>query len=124
MEGGEHGEGSGSGLGGLGQPGNRSYGPVCRSPPGPGRVAAPPGLSNGCVSSSSSSPAGEEAEAGGGHGSHKKKHKKHKKKHKKKHHHEAVGPPPPPAPEPAAGLRKPQLKLKIKLGGQILGTKR
>ncbi|KAM9663203.1 INO80 complex subunit B [Morphnus guianensis] len=66
---------------------------------------------------------GEEAEAGGGHGSHKKKHKKHKKKHKKKHHHEAVGPPPPPAPEPAAGLRKPQLKLKIKLGGQILGTK-
>ncbi|CAN0099198.1 unnamed protein product [Bubo scandiacus] len=58
-------------------------------------------------------------EAGGGHGSHKKKHKKHKKKHKKKHHHEAAGPPP--APEPAAGLRKPQLKLKIKLGGQILG---
>ncbi|NXN41138.1 IN80B protein, partial [Rhinoptilus africanus] len=59
-----------------------------------------------------------------GHGSHKKKHKKHKKKHKKKHHHEAVGPPPPPpAPEPTAGLRKPQLKLKIKLGGQILGTK-
>ncbi|NXS46556.1 IN80B protein, partial [Balaeniceps rex] len=68
-------------------------------------------------------PAGEEAEAGGGHGSHKKKHKKHKKKHKKKHHHEAAGPPPAPAPEPAAGLRKPQLKLKIKLGGQILGTK-
>ncbi|XP_037244963.1 INO80 complex subunit B [Falco rusticolus] len=62
---------------------------------------------------------GEEAEAGGGHGSHKKKHKKHKKKHKKKHHHEAAGPPP----EPTAGLRKPQLKLKIKLGGQILGTK-
>uniref|UniRef100_A0A8C4UKJ6 INO80 complex subunit B-like conserved region domain-containing protein n=1 Tax=Falco tinnunculus TaxID=100819 RepID=A0A8C4UKJ6_FALTI len=62
---------------------------------------------------------GEEAEAGGGHGSHKKKHKKHKKKHKKKHHHEVAGPPP----EPTAGLRKPQLKLKIKLGGQILGTK-
>ncbi|NXY88279.1 IN80B protein, partial [Alcedo cyanopectus] len=57
-----------------------------------------------------------------GHGSHKKKHKKHKKKHKKKHHQDTAGPPPP-APEPPAGLRKPQLKLKIKLGGQILGTK-
>ncbi|KAM9378095.1 INO80 complex subunit B [Phaethornis superciliosus] len=57
---------------------------------------------------------GEEAE--GGHGSHKKKHKKHKKKHKKKHHQETGGPPPEP-------LRKPQLKLRIKLGGQILGTK-
>ncbi|NXU53779.1 IN80B protein, partial [Turnix velox] len=55
-----------------------------------------------------------------GHGSHKKKHKKHKKKHKKKHHHEAAGVPLPP---PASDLRKPQLKLKIKLGGQILGTK-
>ncbi|NXG76110.1 IN80B protein, partial [Baryphthengus martii] len=58
-----------------------------------------------------------------GHGSHKKKHKKHKKKHKKKHHQEAAGPPPPSAPEHPAGPRKPQLKLKIKLGGQILGTK-
>ncbi|KAM6289129.1 INO80 complex subunit B [Aegotheles albertisi] len=62
---------------------------------------------------------GEEAGAGG-HGAHKKKHKKHKKKHKKRHHHhEPAGPPP----EPTAGPRKPQLKLKIKLGGQILGTK-
>ncbi|NXK57230.1 IN80B protein, partial [Chauna torquata] len=45
------------------------------------------------------------------------------KKHKKKHHHEAAGPPALEAPEPGAALRKPQLKLKIKLGGQILGTK-
>ncbi|NWI71290.1 IN80B protein, partial [Todus mexicanus] len=52
-----------------------------------------------------------------GHGGHKKKHKKHKKKHKKRHHQEAAGPPPPPA------ARQPQLKLRIKLGGQILGTK-
>ncbi|XP_025911770.1 INO80 complex subunit B isoform X2 [Apteryx mantelli] len=65
--------------------------------------------------------AGEEEEAAGGHGAHKKKHKKHKKKHKKKHHHEPAGPPE--GPEPPAALRKPQLKLKIKLGGQILGTK-
>ncbi|NXN93787.1 IN80B protein, partial [Rhinopomastus cyanomelas] len=65
-------------------------------------------------------PGGEEAEAGGGgHGGHKKKHKKHKKKHKKKHHHEPAGPPLAAGPDP----RKPQLKLKIKLGGQILGTK-
>ncbi|CAI5785014.1 INO80 complex subunit B [Podarcis lilfordi] len=54
------------------------------------------------------------------HGSHKKKHKKHKKKHKKRHHREEAGLPPV---EPLAALPKPQLKLKIKLGGQILGTK-
>ncbi|XP_053884872.1 INO80 complex subunit B [Malaclemys terrapin pileata] len=71
----------------------------------------------------------EGAEAGdqdesSGHGSHKKKHKKHKKKHKKRHHHENVG-----ASfssetlESSPLLPKPQLKLKIKLGGQILGTK-
>lgn len=58
------------------------------------------------------------AEEPGGHGAHKKKHKKHKKKHKKRHHREEAGP------DPAAALPKPQLKLKIKLGGQILGTKR
>ncbi|KAF6104191.1 hypothetical protein HJG60_011202 [Phyllostomus discolor] len=52
-----------------------------------------------------------------GHGVHKKKHKKHKKKHKKKHHQEEE--PGPTQPSPA----KPQLKLKIKLGGQVLGTK-
>ncbi|XP_053110575.1 INO80 complex subunit B isoform X2 [Hemicordylus capensis] len=54
------------------------------------------------------------------HGSHKKKHKKHKKKHKKRHHREdgVVA-----AVELGAALPKPQLKLKIKLGGQILGTK-
>ncbi|KAK9398483.1 INO80 complex subunit B [Crotalus adamanteus] len=57
------------------------------------------------------------AEEPGGHGTHKKKHKKHKKKHKKRHHREEPGP------DPAAALPKPQLKLKIKLGGQILGTK-
>lgn len=51
------------------------------------------------------------------HGVHKKKHKKHKKKHKKKHHQEEeAGQTQAPA--------KPQLKLKIKLGGQVLGTKR
>ncbi|XP_015705708.1 INO80 complex subunit B isoform X2 [Coturnix japonica] len=49
-----------------------------------------------------------------GHGAHKKKHKKHKKKHKKKQQHEAA---------PQHNARKPQLKLKIKLGGQVLGTK-
>ncbi|XP_073473741.1 INO80 complex subunit B isoform X1 [Aquarana catesbeiana] len=60
------------------------------------------------------------------HGAHKKKHKKHKK-HKKKHHQEVGG---------TSGYslhhhpdsshksqHKPQLKLKIKLGGQVLGTK-
>lgn len=57
--------------------------------------------------------------AGGhGHGVHKKKHKKHKKKHKKKHYQEEeVGP-------TQQSPAKPQLKLKIKLGGQVLGTKR
>lgn len=53
-----------------------------------------------------------------GHGVHKKKHKKHKKKHKKKHHQEEETGSTQPAPA------KPQLKLKIKLGGQVLGTKR
>lgn len=53
-----------------------------------------------------------------GHGVHKKKHKKHKKKHKKKHHQEEEAGPTQPSPP------KPQLKLKIKLGGQVLGTKR
>ncbi|XP_049713139.1 INO80 complex subunit B isoform X1 [Elephas maximus indicus] len=52
-----------------------------------------------------------------GHGVHKKKHKKHKKKHKKKHHQEEESGPMQPSPA------KPQLKLKIKLGGQVLGTK-
>ncbi|XP_049640323.1 LOW QUALITY PROTEIN: INO80 complex subunit B [Suncus etruscus] len=52
-----------------------------------------------------------------GHGGHKKKHKKHKKKHKKKHHQEEEAGPTQPSPA------KPQLKLKIKLGGQVLGTK-
>ncbi|PNJ79295.1 INO80B isoform 9, partial [Pongo abelii] len=52
-----------------------------------------------------------------GHGVHKKKHKKHKKKHKKKHHQEEDAGPTQPSPA------KPQLKLKIKLGGQVLGTK-
>ncbi|XP_056397539.1 INO80 complex subunit B [Hyla sarda] len=57
------------------------------------------------------------------HGLHKKKHKKHKK-HKKKHHQEGG----------STSLHahnrsdtkaapKPQLRLKIKLGGQVLGTK-
>ncbi|XP_063781746.1 INO80 complex subunit B isoform X2 [Pseudophryne corroboree] len=62
----------------------------------------------------------------GSHGVHRKKHKKHKK-HKKKHHQD-VGVPAgysqrrhPDAAEKA--LHKPQLKLKIKLGGQVLGTK-
>nr|XP_033810637.1 INO80 complex subunit B [Geotrypetes seraphini] len=57
------------------------------------------------------------------HGSHKKKHKKHKK-HKKKHHQEEPSHGfPPETLESDSGLPKPQLKLKIKLGGQILGTK-
>ncbi|XP_062991147.1 INO80 complex subunit B [Elgaria multicarinata webbii] len=54
------------------------------------------------------------------HGSHKKKHKKHKKKHKKRHHREDVGMA---TVEMGVALPKPQLKLKIKLGGQVLGTK-
>nr|XP_004668320.2 INO80 complex subunit B [Jaculus jaculus] len=52
-----------------------------------------------------------------GHGVHKKKHKKHKKKHKKKHHQDEEAGPTQQTPA------KPQLKLKIKLGGQVLGTK-
>lgn len=54
------------------------------------------------------------------HSVHKRKHKKHKK-HKKKHHSFAE------APEPEAVVvprPPPQLRLKIKLGGQTLGTKR
>ncbi|XP_033870193.1 INO80 complex subunit B-like isoform X1 [Acipenser ruthenus] len=57
-----------------------------------------------------------------GHSLHKKKHKKHKK-HKKKHQEE-VGPSfSSEALESDSGVLKPQLKLKIKLGGQTLGTK-
>ncbi|KAJ6658523.1 hypothetical protein lerEdw1_019910 [Lerista edwardsae] len=60
-----------------------------------------------------------EWEAGAARAAHRKKHKKHKKKHKRRHHREGhvaaeLGAPGPP---------KPQLKLKIKLGGQVLGTK-
>ncbi|MGH0169202.1 UNVERIFIED_CONTAM: hypothetical protein FKN15_059512 [Acipenser sinensis] len=58
-----------------------------------------------------------------GHSAHKKKHKKHKK-HKKKHHQEEGGHSfPSEALESDSGVVKPQLKLKIKLGGQTLGTK-
>lgn len=53
------------------------------------------------------------------HAAHKKKHKKHKK-HKKKHHQEVGGSP---ADSTHKSHHKPQLKLKIKLGGQVLGTK-
>ncbi|XP_018431251.1 PREDICTED: INO80 complex subunit B, partial [Nanorana parkeri] len=58
------------------------------------------------------------------HGAHKKKHKKHKK-HKKKHHQEVGGTFPQlrPADSTHKTHHKPQLKLKIKLGGQVLGTK-
>ncbi|NP_001093353.1 uncharacterized protein LOC100101296 [Xenopus laevis] len=55
------------------------------------------------------------------HGIHKKKHKKHKK-HKKKHHQDGGTPGLWPESTPKAQA-KPQLKLKIKLGGQVLGTK-
>ncbi|KAJ8390306.1 hypothetical protein AAFF_G00108750 [Aldrovandia affinis] len=60
----------------------------------------------------------------GGHNAHKKKHKKHKK-HKKKHHREVGGHGlSSEALESDSGIIiKPQLKLKIKLGGQTLGTK-
>lgn len=80
-------------------------------------------LSHSCLTPlTGSPPAGEALElslAGAhGHGVHKKKHKKHKKKHKKKHHQEEEAGPTQPSPA------KPQLKLKIKLGGQVLGTKR
>ncbi|XP_075704691.1 INO80 complex subunit B [Rhinoderma darwinii] len=51
------------------------------------------------------------------HGIHKKKHKKHKK-HKKKHHQEDGG-----SSAHTPCTQKPQLRLKIKLGGQVLGTK-
>lgn len=54
------------------------------------------------------------------HSVHKRKHKKHKK-HKRKHHNFAEAP----QPEPVVFPRPPpQLRLKIKLGGQTLGTKR
>nr|XP_061810519.1 INO80 complex subunit B-like isoform X2 [Nerophis lumbriciformis] len=53
----------------------------------------------------------------GPHGVHKHKHKKHKR-HKKKHHGLSEAPEPVMAPRPP-----PQLRLKIKLGGQTLGTK-
>lgn len=55
----------------------------------------------------------------------KKKHKKHKK-HKKKHHREDGQSFSSEALESDSGmvLKPPQLKLKIKLGGQTLGTKR
>ncbi|XP_068122041.1 INO80 complex subunit B [Hyperolius riggenbachi] len=70
------------------------------------------------------------------HSAHKKKHKKHKK-HKKKHHqdgnnssatiysqHRHTDPAHHRLPEPSLqSPHKPQLKLKIKLGGQVLGTK-
>ncbi|KAK5858641.1 hypothetical protein PBY51_002766 [Eleginops maclovinus] len=53
------------------------------------------------------------------HSVHKRKHKKHKK-HKRKHHSF----PEAPEPEPVVVPRPPpQLRLKIKLGGQTLGTK-
>ncbi|XP_034712243.1 INO80 complex subunit B isoform X2 [Etheostoma cragini] len=51
------------------------------------------------------------------HSVHKRKHKKHKK-HKKKHHSFTEAPEPVVVPRPP-----PQLRLKIKLGGQTLGTK-
>uniref|UniRef100_A0A3Q3DY55 INO80 complex subunit B n=1 Tax=Hippocampus comes TaxID=109280 RepID=A0A3Q3DY55_HIPCM len=54
----------------------------------------------------------------GPHGMHKHKHKKHKR-HKRKHHGLPAVPEPVVAPRPP-----PQLRLKIKLGGQTLGTKR
>lgn len=58
-----------------------------------------------------------------GHGSHRKKHRKHKK-HKKKHHQEELSHGVSSETlESDSGPAKPQLKLKIKLGGQILGTK-
>ncbi|XP_064420383.1 INO80 complex subunit B [Latimeria chalumnae] len=59
----------------------------------------------------------------GSHSAHKKKHKKHKK-HKKKHHPEEGGHSfSSETLESDSGAGKPQLKLKIKLGGQTLGTK-
>uniref|UniRef100_UPI003AAF698F INO80 complex subunit B n=1 Tax=Centroberyx gerrardi TaxID=166262 RepID=UPI003AAF698F len=59
------------------------------------------------------------------HSIHKRKHKKHKK-HKRKHHRDDGGHGFPEAlqPEPVMVARPPpQLRLKIKLGGQTLGTK-
>ncbi|XP_073418891.1 INO80 complex subunit B [Dendrobates tinctorius] len=60
----------------------------------------------------------------GSHVLHKKKHKKHKK-HKKKHHQDGGTPSmhsQSRVADPKTTL-KPQLRLKIKLGGQVLGTK-
>ncbi|KAM8939638.1 INO80 complex subunit B [Pelodytes ibericus] len=82
---------------------------------------------------------GDEDEEISLHGNHKKKHKKHKK-HKKRHHQDGTGvdlypeiTPKTPHRHPEGSPRthhkhsedspKPQLKLKIKLGGQVLGTK-
>ncbi|XP_056156576.1 INO80 complex subunit B [Lampris incognitus] len=63
----------------------------------------------------------------GPHGVHKRKHKKHKK-HKRKHHRDESFPEPLEPEEPVMVVRPPppppsQLRLKIKLGGQTLGTK-
>lgn len=62
---------------------------------------------------------------GGGmglHGVHKRKHKKHKK-HKKKHHRDDGGHSFPEESDSSIVVKPPQLRLKIKLGGQTLGTK-
>lgn len=58
------------------------------------------------------------------HGVHRRKHKKHKK-HKKKHHRDDGGHSFSSL-ESDSGIvvKPPQLRLKIKLGGQTLGTKR
>lgn len=91
---------------------------------GRGEAAGPAGGARPCpalCSAAGAAAAGLEREggAGAGRGAHRKKHKKHKKKHKKRHHREG------PAAEMAPpGPAKPQLKLKIRLGGQVLGTKR
>lgn len=64
--------------------------------------------------------------SGDDYGVHKKKHKKHKK-HKKKHHRDDGHSFSSEALESDSGMllqKPPQLKLKIKLGGQTLGTKR
>ncbi|XP_054916241.1 INO80 complex subunit B isoform X2 [Poeciliopsis prolifica] len=64
-----------------------------------------------------------EGSSSGLHSIHKRKHKKHKK-HKKKHHSFVEAPDPQPVPIPVPVPRPPsQFRLKIKLGGQTLGTK-
>ncbi|XP_066576921.1 INO80 complex subunit B isoform X2 [Amia ocellicauda] len=77
-----------------------------------------------CDADSRSSMTGGVGDEAGGHSAHKKKHKKHKK-HKKKHHQEGEAGHSfsSEALESDSGVPKPQLKLKIKLGGQTLGTK-